>query len=361
MKTFNCLCSNTLFFENSECLNCKREVGWCPECDRITTMIPQEDDRYQCGNPFCEAILIKCYNNAAYQVCNRYVPAESVTSNKHLCDYCRYNDTIPDLAVAGNQQRWYKLELAKRRLLYTLELLGVPFGNDVDGFDPPLSFDFKGDVLIKDSLWRTVKKGDRVMTGHADGKITINIKEADDLEREKLRIDLNEAQRTLVGHFHHEIGHYYWQAYVKGEWLDRFKELFGDHENPNYSEALKKYYQDGAPADWRKNYISAYATMHPWEDFAETFAAYLDMVSVLDTATNVTSVVDTDVKTSNFDTMLLQYGKIGVMLNEMNRTLGLLDYVPDVLTLPVAAKMKYIHELLRSICKKDVAQMAISR
>lgn len=361
MKTFNCLCGNSLFFENSWCVKCQQEVGWCPQCSSITTLIPKDNSTYQCGHTECQTLLVKCHNNTTYQVCNRYIAATEIQQEKQLCDCCRYNHTIPDLSVEGNLQRWYKLEVAKRRLLYTLDLIGLPFGNKADGFDPPLAFDFKGDVLLKDNMWRTVGKTEHVYTGHDDGKITINIQEADDAEREKLRVDMNEAQRTLVGHFHHEIGHYYWQAYVKNEWLDRFKEVFGDHENPNYSEAQQKYYQEGAPSDWANNYISAYATMHPWEDFAETFAAYLDMISVLDTAKNMTPAMKIDVGSSYFDSLVAAYAKIGIMLNEMNRTLGLLDFVPEVLTPAVIEKMRYVHELVRSINKQEkVKEMAIS-
>ncbi len=348
MKTFNCICQNSLFFENSRCVQCHREVGWCPVCDRMSALVPiaREAAIYACGQPDCRAQLVKCHNYSTHQVCNRCIELDNVTESDQLCDYCRFNATVPDLSVEGNLLKWARLEAAKRRLLYILDFLGLPYGTAADGFSPPLAFAFKGDVILKDESWRTLGQSERVYTGHADGKITINIREADDVEREKLRVDMNESHRTLVGHFHHEIGHYYWQALVKGEWCDRFKALFGDPENPDYSEAMDRYYKSDPPAAWQENYISAYATMHPWEDFAETFAAYLDMVSVLDTALNSELKYGLDIHTSSLKQMVTHYQKLGIMLNEFNRTLGLLDFVPDVFTPPVVEKINFVHELI---------------
>jgi len=290
----------------------------------------------------CSTSLVKCVNNGEHDVCNRYLLSGGTPA---LCDYCGLTETIPDLTVAGNDRRWYELETAKRRLLYTLEALRLP----IRGTTPPLVFDFKGDQLVEGWFWRALGKKNRVYTGHANGRITINITEADSEKREKLRIDLNESHRTLVGHFHHEIGHFYWEVFVKGEWLQRFIALFGNHENPTYSEALDTYYKNGARPDWQASCVSAYATMHPWEDFAETFAAYLDMVATVDTAQNFLSRADTyDVATAEFPSMLARYTRLGIALNELNRTLGLIDFLPDVFSAPVRGKLEFIHDLLRA-------------
>ena len=56
----------------------------------------------------------------------------------------------------------------------------------------------------------TFQEGPQVITGHAQGLITIDIAEADDAERECHRQDMAEPYRTLLGHFRHEIGHHYW-------------------------------------------------------------------------------------------------------------------------------------------------------
>lgn len=346
MKTFVCTCNNTLYFENSQCLRCGAEVGWCPACaDLVALNNPAQatDGSRQCGQ--CGAGLRKCTNFSQYDVCNRCLLSEDVVSGAaiNLCDYCRFNETIPDLTVEGNLRRWYELETAKRRLLYTLDRLGLP----IVGTTPPLSFDFKGDEIVDDRLWRTMGEGSRVYTGHAGGKITINIEEADDDVREKLRVDLNESHRTVVGHFRHEIGHFYWEMLVRGPWLPKFVSVFGNHEKPTYAEALETYYQNGPKSGWPHQYISAYATMHPWEDFAESFAAYLDMVSAIDTADQRTGVDNVDVRQAGFDEMLHAYTQLGVMLNELNRTMGLKDFLPDVFTPAVRGKLRFVHDLLR--------------
>ena len=349
METYTCICGNTLFFENSRCVQCQRLVGWCPGCDRIASLLDLGNHQYQCGHSDCQILLTQCHNYQVHQICNRCIANEAVSTSPALCDYCQYTDIIPDLSVPGNHQRWYELEVAKRRLLYILEILQLPFGNNQPDFNPPLSFDFKGDIILKDALWRTVGQGKRIFTGHANGKITINIREADDDVREQLRVDFNEAQRTVVGHFHHEIGHYYWQLLVKERWLGHFKDTFGDHENPLYSEALERYYASGPPRNWQQEYVSAYATMHPWEDFAETFATYLDMVSVLHTAihhqdANATAYV----QETEFDDMVAAYKRLGILLNELNRTLGLIDFIPEILTPPVIKKLRFIHDLVHA-------------
>jgi hypothetical protein len=289
-------------------------------------------------------------NYHEHAVCNRFVDRPSPSD---FCDYCRLNDTIPDLSVEGNREMWAGIEIGKRRLLYILDQLSIPYGTEEQGYDPPLSFDFKADVIPDGAVYRKMGKAERVFTGHASGKITINIKEADDVEREKLRVDLGEAQRTLIGHFRHEIGHYFWDLLVLGKHVDAFRQLFGDHENPTYQKALKRHYKEGAPHDWPQNFISAYATMHPWEDWAECFAFYLDMASVLETAANMglTSAVEG----LDFDIMLKRYTALGVVVNEINRTMGLTDLVPQVITPPVEAKLRKIHQVVRRAPEADPA------
>ncbi len=348
MRTYSCQCGNTLFFDNSLCLACGKEVGFCPVCRQITALVATDDGGYACGHTRCGAALAKCQNYLEYDVCNQCVPAESA-AEQPLCDCCRFNDTIPDLAVAGNLPKWYRLEAAKRRLFYDLGELGLPYGTEADGIEPPLSFDFKADVIPKKRYWRSGNVAtERVYTGHANGKITINIREACDVEREKLRVDLGEAHRTLIGHFRHEIGHYYWEQLVLGRREEEFIALFGDHNNPTYAEALDRYYEQGAPADWQQNYVSAYATMHPWEDFAETWALYLDMAGALDTAAWQGFGGMTDAVRKDVDTLIRRYQQLGVALNEINRSMGLLDLVPEVFVAPVVEKLRYVHELVRA-------------
>ncbi|WP_146453375.1 zinc-binding metallopeptidase family protein [Rubripirellula tenax] len=350
MRTFKCRCGNTTFFENSRCVACDHALGWCPACDNMTTLLSTAEGKstLQCGHQACGVTLVKCRNYTLHGVCNRCCLSEnSDAKDADLCDYCRYNDTIPDLSVPGNRDMWLQLEEAKRRLLYTLDLLKLPYGTKEEGFVPPLAFDFKADKLLQDKQWRSLGKEERVYTGHADGKITINLREADSVERERNRVLFQEAHRTVVGHFRHEIAHYYWQMLVQGACESECKAVFGDHAEPTYSEAQKLYYEDGPKPHWQAAYISAYATMHPWEDFAETFATYLDMVSVLDTAWNVGIHGGCDPTSAELPTMVDAYIRLGVVLNETNRAMGLIDLVPEILTPAVVTKLGFVHDLVR--------------
>jgi hypothetical protein len=343
MRTFVCTCHNTLFYDNSLCLTCQNEVGFCPHCRNVVALLPAAEGTYTCGRESCGAALRKCLNYSEHQVCNRCVAAESEPGA--LCDCCRFNDTIPDLSVAGNLTKWYRLETAKRRLFYDLSQLALPYGTTCDGIDPPLTFDFKADVIPKADFWRSMK-AERVYTGHAAGRITINVREADDVHREKLRVDMGESQRTLIGHFRHEVGHYYWDLLIKGRREAEFVAVFGDHNSPTYAEALERHYTEGPPADWQTRHISAYASMHPWEDFAETWATYLDMVSALDTADHMGFGGQSDPVNAKIEAMIARYQQLGVALNEFNRSLGLLDLVPEVFVPAVVEKLRFIHELV---------------
>ncbi|NQV28632.1 MAG: putative zinc-binding metallopeptidase [Rhodopirellula sp.] len=398
MKSFECVCSNTIFFENTQCLSCRRELGWCPACHSMTSLEPvttldpvtpgagtedlSESDsvdsdpsesnpiksdpatarKFRCGKPGCGALLKKCQNYAVERVCNRCcLVADNSAKADPFCDYCRFNDTIPNLSLPSHREKWSRLEAAKRRLLYTLDLLHLPYGSQRDGFDPPLSFDFKADVVKPGRWWWAMGKEERVYTGHAGGKITINVREADTVELEKSRVHFEEAHRTVVGHFRHEIAHYYWQMLVQGQCEPECKAAFGDHENPSYAEAQQKYYTNGPPSHWRARFVSAYATMHPWEDFAETFATYLDMVSVLDTALNMGISDSCDPTQAKLPRMVETYIRLGVVLNEMNRAMGLIDLVPEIFAPPIVEKMQFVHNLLRGAAQHQQTDAVESR
>ncbi len=353
MKKFECTCGNRLFFENTECLSCKSEVGWCPVCRNLVPLLKNSDESLACGRPECGAALVKCRNYAVEQVCNHCCIPVAEPGINPLCCCCRLTVVIPDMTVPNNRKKWYRLEVAKRRLLHLLDLLKLPYGRAEDGISLPLSFDFKADVIPPAGIWRTMAD-ERVYTGHQDGKITINLREADDAEREKLRIDLNEAHRTLCGHFRHEIGHYYWQMLVPQKLDAEFAQVFGDPEHPSYAEALEKYYLAGAPADWQTRFVSPYAGMHPWEDFAETFSLYLDMAEVLDTASESDLVTRVNPQTDDLDHLLARYLELAVAANELNRSMGLIDLVPEVVTAEVRRKMAFVHDLVRKAARGTV-------
>lgn len=301
----------------------------CPACHRVVPLVFTEKDGLRCGRTDCGVALRKCINYAAEQICNRCLRAEDEWREAR-CDYCRLTTLIPDLRVEGNREKWRRLEKAKHRVLYILDLIGLPFRPSDKPGVPLLSFEFKAGG------------GEPVHTGHRDGCITINIREADDVEREKARVAFQEPQRTLIGHVRHELGHYFWDRLVKGEREDECRSLFGDDRHPTYAAALERYHANGPRDNWRGSFVTAYATMHPWEDFAETFGTYLDMVSVLDTARHF-GVARCGLE--DVESMIKNYQQVGLIANEFNRDMGLVDLVPEVFVPTVIEKLCFIHNL----------------
>ncbi|MBM4254586.1 MAG: hypothetical protein FJ147_01670 [Deltaproteobacteria bacterium] len=350
MRTFRCLCDNPLFFDNSFCLRCSRDVGFCPVCRLLVPLLPTATNSFSCGNPTCAAPLVKCYNYVTYNICNWCVSGAGQDASSSgaapLCERCRLTRTIPDLSVPGNREKWYRLEVAKRRLLYDLDLLQLPYSNEIHGVWPPLYFDFKADIMLANEHWQSIGIKEEVYTGHVNGVITINIREADDVERERLRVAFGEAQRTLLGHFRHEIGHYYWEVLVKYQRDVAFAQIFGDPLNPSYQDAANRYYNAPPPNHWQSHFVSAYATMHPWEDFAETFAVYVDIVSLLDTAYHV-NIAREQLPLHDLEAMVTRYQELGVALNELNRSKGTMDVAPEVVSPGVKEKLRFIHGLMR--------------
>ena len=197
------------------------------------------------------------------------------------------------------------------------------------------------------------------MTGHDNGLITIALTEADDVEREKMRTALHEPYRTLLGHFRHEIGHYYWDRLVDdGGRLDAFRALFGD-DRADYAEALQRYYDNGAPPDWQTRFVSAYAASHPWEDFAETWAHYLHIIDTLEIAgafeisvhpriartDALDATVDFDpYRATDVHRLVDTWLPLSLALNSLNRAMGQPDLYPFVLSDPAIAKLGFVHD-----------------
>jgi hypothetical protein len=198
------------------------------------------------------------------------------------------------------------------------------------------------------------------MTGHDNGLITVALAEADDAERERMRLQMGESYRTLLGHFRHEVGHHYWDLLVRdGGRLDAFRALFGD-DTQDYDAALQRHYKQGAPADWQEHFISSYASSHPWEDFAETWAHYLHIVDTLEMGAGFGLRIGPWVadgalaKPLGFD----PYGPGDVQrlvdawlplvfaVNSLNRAMGQPDLYPFVLTPGVVQKLGFIHDLI---------------
>ena len=336
MKTFRCECGNRLFWGSTCCVSCRLETGFCPLCQDIVALNGSTGNGFTCSK--CKQALRKCRHYLEDEACNWCIAVDDESDRTNLCGSCQLTTVIPDISLPDDRTKWIRLEAAKRRVLYSLYFLKLPIGTKDNEWHPKLTFEFKAD------------SEQPVSTGHAQGAITINIKEADSAIREQTRQEFGEPHRTLVGHFRHELGHYYWEVLIKGQREEEFQRLFGD-PNLSYADAKKTYYNSPPPSDWSQHFISAYATMHPWEDFAETFGAYLDLVAILDT---VASLKWAEVDWTDFEKLIRQYKSIGVSVNEFNREMGLKDLVPEVFSRPVEEKLKYVHNLLASGEATDV-------
>jgi hypothetical protein len=346
MKLFECQrCGQPLYFENDQCLSCGRRLGYLPARNDMAALEPAGDDA---SDAWCAAIdpksLFRFCANAGHGICNWLLPANAPDA---YCAACRHNRTIPDLSVPGNLAHWRKIEIAKHRLFYTLLRLRLPLANRND--DPEgLAFDFLSSVDAP------------VATGHDNGLITLNLKEADDAERERERGEMREPYRTLLGHFRHEIAHYYWERLVKRDSrLDEFRAVFGD-ERRDYAAALQQHYAAGAPADWPDYFVSAYASAHPWEDFAETWAHYFHMVDTLEIAAafgmtvrpkvakadRLSASIDFDPHDADMPRLIDAWLPLTFASNSINRSMGLPDLYPFVLAPVVIGKLAFVHDVI---------------
>jgi hypothetical protein len=343
MKLFKCQnCGEVLYFENRLCGSCGHALGFLPELVTLSALDAEGQALAAKGARYRPCA------NAAQDACN-WMIAES--SAEKFCVACRHNRTIPDVSQPEGLARWRKLELAKHRLFYTLLRLRLPMPNRVDDPEHGLVFDFLAET-----------DGRKVLTGHDDGVITLNLAEADDAEREKMRVAMGEPYRTLIGHFRHEVGHYYWDVLVRDAGrLEECRAVFGD-ERESYADALKRHYAEGAPAGWQDHFISSYATTHPWEDFAETWAHYLHIVDTLEMAAafglrvepkiapseEFTAELDFDPHHArDIDTLISAWLPLTFALNNLNRCMGEPDLYPFLLSPPAIAKLGYIQKLVR--------------
>ncbi|WP_166647341.1 zinc-binding metallopeptidase family protein [Prosthecobacter fusiformis] len=368
MRTYLCICGQPVFFNNSVCISCGRAVGFDPfskemrELDmtgedgvlqlaqaetpkkrglfRRTPKVP-EPPRYR----FC-ANLHVCG-------CNWLIPADAAPET--LCPGCMTTRVIPDLSLPGNPERWNRLETAKRRLLFTLLDLGLWGPGAKLQTTLPLVFDFLQNL-----------PGQQVLTGHENGVVTLNVQEADDDHREKTRLELREPYRSLLGHFRHESGHFYWEVLIKGtHHLDEYRALFGD-ETADYATALQRNYTEGPPLGWDQNHISAYASSHPWEDWAETWAHWLHMHDTLETAE--AAQCRTNIVRPKIDPALLcepgqkpeaehqafcerisHWVALTTLVNELTRSMGQPDAYPFASGGAVLKKLFFIERVVRGV------------
>ncbi|CAN5343776.1 putative zinc-binding peptidase [soil metagenome] len=347
MKLFKCQnCSQLLYFENTHCEQCGYSLGFLPSQGDLITLITLNDftlldlknqqDHYR----YCA--------NSTYNACNWLVSSQSPDQ---FCLACKLNGVVPDLNNPDRLTNWRKLEIAKHRLVYTLLKLRLPVSSKLDDEPTGITFEF---LAPED----TDKK---VVMGHEDGVITINLNEADDVKRVAMREKLHEPYRTLAGHFRHESGHYYWDRLIKDspQRLQSFRKLFGD-DNLDYAVALKNYYSAGAPANWISSFVSAYATAHPWEDWAETWAHYLHIIDTLETAYShglkTNPPLDGErrlfsdhnhdpFEVADFNDLIELWYPLTVTINSLNRSMGQPDFYPFVIPSPAVEKLDFIHRV----------------
>ncbi len=356
-RSYRCQCGRPVFFRNSACLACDTPLGYAVQHARVLPLEPgPQEGLWTAIGDESGTLYRRCSNFESAAGCNwlvHHTPDEP-DDFEGLCIACNLNRLIPDLTETSNQVLWRKIEVAKRRLVSQLLALGLPVASRVNQ-DPVhgLAFD----------LLRAPPGGPRVVTGHVGGIITLDVEEADDALRERLRADLREPYRTLLGHFRHEVGHYYWDRLVlDSSWLAHFRQLFGD-ERQDYSAALRQNYEQGPPPNWAQRFVSSYASTHPWEDWAETWAHYLHMVDTFDTALSFGLDADDveidadpfgpdtlwqpqDPQATEFLEFLNSWVQLTSVLNELSRSMGQPDFYPFVLTRPVVGKLQFIHMLV---------------
>lgn len=354
MKVFRCdHCRHLVFFENVHCVNCGHPLAYLPDLGVVGSLEPAGENAWRSPIPrAAEKTYRLCENYTSQNVCNWAVPEDDPNP---LCRSCRLTRVIPDLTRPTNKEAWYRLEVAKRRLVYTLLALRLPLSGKADQPDRGLAFEFLADP--------DDASAPRVLTGHAAGVITVNVAEADDAERERRRVQMHEPYRTLLGHFRHESGHFYWDQLVRdSDRLDGFRQLFGD-EGADYSAALARHHAEGPPGDWPARFVSAYASSHPWEDWAESWAHYLHMTDTLETAAACgvslrpprpgdpeLPAVPNPVEgpPESFDELMAGWFPMTYLLNNLNRGLGLPDGYPFVLSAPAVEKLRFVHETVRA-------------
>jgi hypothetical protein len=337
VRAFACdNCGLLASFESTSCVRCNAGLGFAwPERELRT--FTGDDQPPRCQN----AALIDC----------NWIPA----TTGGLCFSCARTRTRPADSDAEGITHLARAETAKRRLFFDLGELPLPI-------DDRLRFDLLS------------SEHEPVTTGHADGLITLDLSEADDAHRARAKKELGEPYRTLLGHFRHEVGHFYFTVLTEHDdaQLARARETFGD-ERADYRAALERHYRDGPPPDWEQRHVSAYASMHPAEDWAETFAHLLHIRATIQTAAafgvTVTGPAAGELDPANVSapelfqdadlrTLLSDWIPLGYALNEINRSMGQDDLYPFVLTPPVIEKLACVDELVALSAERPAGQPA---
>lgn len=327
MKRFYCRCGGEIFFENHQCLNCQTAIGFDPEHMQMVALDHGDHLTY-------------CRNWPDFGVCNWVRPVDG----RELCAACQFNRTIPNLALDDNLKHWTLLEQAKKRLFFTLRQVGLPLHSGWERPDTGLLFDFLDDARSKPEHF-----GDSFVTsGFSQGVVTLNLLEADDIARAAMQAEMREPYRTLLGHFRHESGHYYWSLLAPdARCLSDFEDLFGDPA-ADYADALEVYYQEGPVQGWSETHISAYATAHPLEDWAETWGHYLHIFDALETAHAHGLIADAP-GTMTIADRVSAWKQVSVMLNELNRSVGRADAYPFSIGPLVVEKLQLVDRVIEDL------------
>jgi hypothetical protein len=337
MRAFTCgHCGQLVFFENSLCLRCGSALGFLPS--QLDLVRVDESGPTRCAN-------------AGLAQCNWLLDPGD---DGPLCRSCRLTHARPADGDRAGLEAFAAAEAAKRRLLFQLFDLGLPV---------------EGEGLAFDLL---TSRAGPVVTGHSDGLITIDLAESDDARREQRRVEFGEPYRTLLGHFRHEVGHFYWPIVVEraGEAeLERCRALFGD-DRQDYEAALSRHYDQGPPPDWGERHVSAYATMHPWEDWAETFAHYLHIRDTLQTAgafglfvggprqavdASLIAAPAAEPAVPSLAQLIGDWLPLTYALNAVNRSMGRGDLYPFTLAPTVIDKLAFVHERVLAATAPTIA------
>lgn len=326
MKAYSCrVCGNPLYFENSVCVSCGTPVAYS-RAER--DVVPVD-----AAGVYVDAAgwIWHVCRNLGLSGCTWLAPIAG--GQCAACDLTRVRPADDDTAGLA---AFPIAERAKRHLIAELDELGFPVVSKNEDAAQGLAFD------LLSSTWTPV------LTAHADGIVTIDLAEGDDSHRERIRNELSEPYRTMLGHFRHEVGHYYeWQLVESDpERLARARDIFGD-ESVDYQASVARHYESGPPAGWHADYISAYATMHPYEDFAETWAHYLHICDTVQTAVATGLLPATDIiGYPSFAAFVADvWIPLSTALNLVNRSMGAADLYPFVLPPAVLDKLEFVASL----------------
>ena len=330
-------CRHFVYLDTLTCPNCEAELGY--------HLVTRQFYGVRHGHVVIDDMTWYTCSNREWS-CNWLVREDAPAGRCFACRLTRRRPAANDTVAL---EKLAKTEEAKRRLLLQLGDLGMPI----------VPWDVKEGGLGFD-LISSLSDGKPVMIGHANGIITIDLAESLDDRREALRVRLGEPYRTILGHLRHEVGHYFQNVLLADDELwARCRALFGD-ERASYKDALARHYKLGAPSNWHDGFISEYATMHPWEDFAETFAHYLHITGTLQTAAvigihldaSVTNLRDTDViplvsyRDEPIQRLLSDWEWMSQGFNRINRAMGFGDLYPFTIVGPVRHKLAFIHDIV---------------